>query len=274
MRYHVRRWGDPSRPLLILGHGFLDASATFEDLATELLAHCQIAAPDWRGLGHTEWPADGYWFADYVADLDALVDHYAGASGTVMLAGHSMGAQVVSLYAGLRPERVTRLVVLDGLFVPNMSPQLAPDRYQRWLTQLRRPLRAKTYASYEALAERVRVQHPQLSEARALFVAQGWGADDGRGRVRLLADPRHQLNMPGLFRVDESMAIWRRVTAPTLIVDAAESLGLKTISHEEREARIACFAHREHITIADAGHMLHFDAPRETAAAIAAFLCR
>src|SRR3546814_19044884 len=66
---------------------------------------------------------------------------------------------------------------------------------------------------------RVRIQHPQLSEARALFVAHGWGAEDGKGRVRLQADPRHRLNMPGLFRAEESMAIWREVRAPTLFID-------------------------------------------------------
>src|SRR3546814_7869023 len=75
LRYHVRRWGDRHKPLLLLGHGFLDASATFDDLAQGLLDVCQVVAPDWRGLGYSEWPVDGYWFADYIADLDALVQH-------------------------------------------------------------------------------------------------------------------------------------------------------------------------------------------------------
>src|SRR3546814_18218419 len=84
-----------------------------------------------------------------------------------------MGAQVVSLYAGLRAERVARLIILDGLFIPDSAPSQSVTRYRRWLTQLRQPMRAKTYASFAALAERVRIQHPQLSEARALFVAHG-----------------------------------------------------------------------------------------------------
>lgn len=274
LRYHVRRWGEPDRPLLILGHGFLDASATFEDLALALRELCQVIAPDWRGLGYTQWPADGYWFADYVADLDALVSHYAGETAPIWLAGHSMGAQVASLYAGLRPERVARLVLLDGPFVPDMPAEQAPLRYRRWLQQLREPLRPKTYASFEALAERVRVQHPQLSAERALFVARGWGAEDGRGRVRLLADPRHRLNMPGLYRLAESMAVWREITAPTLFVDGGRSFALKLLGEEERAARRACFRRHEVARIEEAGHMLHFDAPRETAAAMAAFLCR
>jgi len=272
LRYHVRRWGDPHKPMLMLGHGFLDASATFDDLAQGLLEVCQVAAPDWRGFGYSEWPADGYWFADYVADLDALVRHYAGNEGTIWLAGHSMGAQVASLYAGLCPERVSKLVLLDGLFNPDTQPEQAVARYRRWLAQLRMPMRAKTYASFAALAERVRVQHPQLSEQRAMFVAHGWGAEDGNGRIRLLADPRHRLNMPGLYRVEESMAIWRQISAPTLIVDAERSFGATTISAEARDARRACFRDHRQVEIAGAGHMLHFDAPQATAAAIAGFL--
>lgn len=274
LRYHVRRWGDPRQPLLILGHGFLDASATFAPLVAPLLDVCQVLMPDWRGLGYTQWPVDGYWFADYVADLDALVEHYAGESAPLWLAGHSMGAQVASLYAGLRPERVSRLILLDGLFTPDMPPTLAADRYRRWLRQLRLPMRAKTYASFEALAERIRLQHPQLSAAQALFVARGWAADDGRGRVRLLADPRHRLNMPTLHRAAESMAIWRQIRAPTLFIDGSASNLHALISAEERAARRACFAQREESIVEGAGHMLHFDAPQRTGELMADFLRR
>lgn len=272
LRYHVRRWGDPRKPLLMLGHGLLDASATFADLIQPLLDVCQVLTPDWRGLGHTEWPADGYWFPDYVADLDALIDHYAGPEAPIWLAGHSMGAQIASLYAGLKPARVSKLIIIDGLASPDAPATLAPDRYRRWLKQLRMPMRAKTYASYEALAERIRVQHPQLSEERALFVAHGWGCEDGRGRVRLLADPRHRLNMPMLYRAAESKEIWSQITAPTLFIDGGDSPFMTLLPPEERAARRACFRQHEETVIAGAGHMLHFDRPQETGERIAAFL--
>ena len=112
LRYHVRRWGDPGAPMIFAAHGWLDVSATFDALARQLLPQFQLLMPDWRGFGHSEWPQDGYWFPDYVADLDALVAHYAPSDAPILLAGHSMGAQVVSLYAGLRPERVAKLAIL------------------------------------------------------------------------------------------------------------------------------------------------------------------
>lgn len=272
LRHHLRRWGAQDKPLAILGHGFLDVSATFQYLVQPLLEVCQVAAPDWRGFGHSEWPQDGYWFPDYVADLDALIGHLVSDDRPLWLIGHSMGAQIVSLYAGLRPSRVSKLVILDGLFLPDMPAELAPRRFGRWLDDWRELPRQKTYASFEVLAERVRKQHPQLSPERALFVARCWGEEDGRGRIRLLADPKHRLNTPNLYRAAESMAIWSQVTAETLLLDGGKSVFRQAIPATETARRRACFRHRREAIIENAGHMLHFDAPEATGAVIARFL--
>lgn len=267
----MRRWGDPGKPMLFLGHGWLDVSATFHDLVQPLLEHCQVLAPDWRGFGHTQWPQDGYWFPDYVADLDALLGHYSPDT-PVRLVGHSMGAQVMSLYAGLRPNRVGRLVCLDGLFLPDMGPELAPRNVLRWLDSWPGKGQAASYPSFEYLADRVRVQHPQLSPERALFIAHCWGAEDGYGRIRLLADPKHRLPSATLFRAAESRAIWQKITAPTLFVDAGKSRFREAISTDEVARRRACFPDPVFRCIDGAGHMLHFDAPQETGEVIAAFV--
>ncbi|HEY0972996.1 MAG TPA: alpha/beta hydrolase [Solimonas sp.] len=271
LRHHLRRWGDPGKPLAILGHGFLDVSATFQDLVQPLLPVCQVLAPDWRGFGHSQWPQDGYWFPDYIADLDALIAHLQPEQ-PLWLIGHSMGAQIVSLYAGLRPARVAKLVILDGLFMPDMPADLAPKRYTRWLDQWRELPRPKTYASFEALAERVRVQHPQLSPERALFIARCWGEADGHGRIRLLADPKHRLSSPGLYRAGESMAIWRQITASTLFIDGGDSAFRNAIPADEATQRRDCFTRHRSAVVEKAGHMLHFDAPTATGALIADFL--
>lgn len=273
LRYHIRRWGRPDAPALWLCHGWLDVSATWAPVARALLPQFQVLAPDWRGYGHTQWPQDGYWFHDYIADLEALLDHYT-PNAPILLAGHSMGAQIASLYAGLRPDRVKKLICLDGLFLPDMDAQLAPKRFHRWLDDLRAPNPEKHYDSFEALAQRVRKQQPQLSDEKALFIAQCWGREDGYGRITLCADPKHRYNMPGLYRSAESMALWQYVTAPTLFLHAGRSPFVKAISADELRQRHACFRDHRVDVIADTGHMLHFDAPEETAQRIAAFFAR
>jgi pimeloyl-ACP methyl ester carboxylesterase len=271
LRYHVRRWGDAGAPKVFLLHGFMDVSATWAEVAAGLLPRFQVLCPDFRGFGHTEWPQDGYWFQDYVGDFEPIADHYS-PDEPLRLVGHSMGAQVASLYAGLRPERVKQLVILDGLFLPNMEASLAPKRFRAWLDDLRNLPQQKSYASFDDLTARIRKNHPELTAERAAFVARCWGREDGNGRITLCADPKHRLRGPGLYKADESVAIWQNITAQTLVLDGAQSQFGKVIPPEERERRRAVFRDCRSALVDHGTHMLHFSAPDETARAIAAFL--
>lgn len=275
LRLHLRRFGPADAPLLFLTHGWLDASASFVPVIQRLRARAggrlQVIAPDWRGLGYSEWAPGGYWFQDYVADLDAIVEHYA-SDEPFLLAGHSMGAQAVSLYAGLRPERVSRLVLMDALSLPDMPAEIAPRRVRRWLDQLRAPPVHRPYRSFDELAGRVRRLHARLTPAQAAFVARCWGREDAAGRVHLLADPRHRLNGPSLYRAAESEAVWREVTAATLILYAEASEFRRAIPDEARQQRHDCFRDHRVRVLPQVGHMHHFEAPQATADALADFL--
>ena len=139
LEYHISQWGDPSlvtpqRPPLLLCHGFMDIGASFQFLVDAMADHegerRYILAMDWRGFGRTRGPAtDAYWFPDYLADLDALLCCEAlGLDGKtpVDLLGHSMGGNVVMLYAGVRSERLRKLVNLEGFGMPATEPAEAP----------------------------------------------------------------------------------------------------------------------------------------------------
>jgi len=102
LRYHVRRWGDPTAPMLMFLHGYMDNASTFQFVVDALQRDWNVVAPDWRGFGQSEWINDTYWFTDFLADLDALADHYSPAA-PVRLVAHSMGGNIASLFAGARP---------------------------------------------------------------------------------------------------------------------------------------------------------------------------
>ncbi len=270
LRYHVRRWGPADAPMLFLCHGWMDVSATFAPVAERLAPRLQVIAPDWRGFGESEWPQDGYWFADYVADLDALAEHYS-PDRPILLAGHSMGATAVCHFAGLRAARVAKLAVLDGLALPDGDPKNIVAAYRRWLDAVQSPAETPSYRTFDELAGRVQKRHPHLDAERCRFIARCWGKLEEDGMVRLQADPKHLLNMPRTYLQEESDAIWAGITAETLFVDGGASVFRKTLPAGEFARRRALFRNRREVQIDNAGHMLHFEAPEALATRLLEF---
>uniref|UniRef100_UPI002362DFF1 alpha/beta fold hydrolase n=3 Tax=Pseudomonadota TaxID=1224 RepID=UPI002362DFF1 len=79
------------RPPLVLLHGWMDVGASFQFVVDALAGDREVIALDWRGFGLSEASGAGcYWFPDYLADLDALLDAVS-PSAPVDLLGHSMG---------------------------------------------------------------------------------------------------------------------------------------------------------------------------------------
>ncbi len=273
LRYHVRRWPRAGAPKVLLFHGWMDVSASFQFLVDALRGDWDVYAPDWRGYGLTEWgKSDCYWFPDYIADLDFLLKEIQPQK-PAHLVGHSLGGNVVALYAGIRPERVGKLVNLEGFGLPPTRPEQAPRRYKAWLDELDERPRLRPYASFAELAERLRKNNPRLPAERAQFLAQYWGREEGGGVV-LRSDPAHKVINPLLYRYEEARACWQQVSAPVLWVEAAESDTLKRMKMDpaQQAERRAAFPNLRHETVKQAGHMLHHDQPEAVARLIEEFL--
>ncbi len=285
LRYHTLHWGDsglitPSRPPLILAHGWMDVAASFQ-FVVDALASLEgptryVIALDWRGFGLTQAPAaDCYWFPDYLGDLDAVLAAVSPGA-PVDLLGHSMGGNIVMTYAGVRPQRVRKLVNLEGFGMPRTQPTMAPKRYADWLDQLREPAQFSTYVSLEAVAQRLRKTNPLLSAQRAAWLAPHWSRRRADGRWELLGDPAHKLINPVLHQVEETLECWKRIAAPVLWAEGERTDIGKwwsgRYSRDEFEARLGHVGHVEKHKLADAGHMLHHDQPQELARRLAHFL--
>jgi len=281
LRLHIRRWGDPAAPMLFLLHGWMDVSASFQFVVDELQRDWNIVAPDWRGFGPSDWLNRPYFFAEHVGDLEAIVDHYA-PNDRVKLVGHSMGGILACLYAGLRPERVEKTVSLEGFGIAPTQPEMAPERYRQWLGALKQPPRMHVYADRAAFARRLLHGDRFLSAERADFLAKHLariGEGEGKGGqfrhgIVWNGDPWHKAPAPYLFRLEESMAIWRQISCPVLWVAGRQSWVVRDFASRpgDWEARRACFADVAESWIEDADHMLHHDQPAEVARIVEAFM--
>lgn len=273
LRTHVRAWGEAHQPMLFLLHGWMDASASFQFLVESFEHEWQVLAPDFRGFGHTEWPQDGYWFPDYLGDLDVILEHYSPHT-PVHLIGHSMGGNVACLYAGVRPERVATLSTLEGFGLIGATQEEAPQRLRQWLAELREPMSFRPYASEEEYAQRLRQNAPRMTDARARFIAKHSLKRESDGRFELRSDPRHKRKNATLYRIEEAMACWRAVSAPTLWVAGADSklLARHLEAPEDYARRKACFRDLTERIIAESGHMMHQEQPEALAKVIEDFL--
>ena len=269
--YYINEWGDPKDPLIVFLHGWGDSGATFQFVVDALARQWHVVAPDWRGFGRTFHRARAYWFPDYLADLDDLLEKYS-PSAPVRLVGHSMGGNIGGLYAGAMPERVRAFVNVEGFGLPDTSPEEAPARYREWLQRSREVPGFTRFGSMEALARHIAGRSPGMSDAQARFVAEAW-ALDGPDGLALRADPAHKLPNAVLYRRAEAEACWRKVTAPVLLVAGAGSHVLEAVGGRPDDGvlRLAFPDSRTRI-IEESGHMVHFEAPGLLAEAIEDFL--
>ena len=285
-RYHLLQWGphESTLPPLVLAHGWMDVAASWQfmvDAFSEAFASGRrIVAFDWRGYGLTETPpTDSYWFPDYLGDLDALLD-ILSPDAPVDLVGHSMGGNVVMMYAGVRPARIRRLVNLEGFGMAATRPAQAPGRLGQWLDELRQlregAIDLKPYPDAAAVADRLVKTNPRLPRDKAEWLARQWAQAGSDGQWRILGDAAHKIVNPYLYRVDEVQAVFERISAPVLAVLASDdSLGQwwkGKYTLAEFQQRLQAVPDHRLAHIQDAGHMLHHDQPLALAQAIESFV--
>ena len=289
-RYHVRLWGDAAStlPPLVMVHGWMDVAASYQftvdALSPGFFDGRLVIAPDWRGFGEsTGAPVDHFMFPDYLGDLEWLLDHYAPGR-PVDLIGHSMGGNIVMMYGGARPERIRRLVNLEGFGMPATRPDQAPKRYAKWLDELHALHRGdsalKTYDSLDGVAARLMKTNRRLPADKAQWLASQWAAPrpqaDGSQRWEILGEAAHRVINAQLFRVDEIEALYAAITAPVLMVEASDDSlagwwGDRFTLPEFHE-RLRAVRRLRREVLADTGHMLHHDQPQALAGLIEDFL--
>lgn len=283
--HRLLRWGSPSDDPVLLLHGFLDCAETFQFLVDALPRDWSFVALDWRGFGGSGWNHAPYWFPDYLADLQALLEHLGAVGGAqaapavhaLRVIGHSMGGNIGSLYAGIRPGCFRWLVSLEGFGLPRATPAQAPERYAEWLDQLREPRRGSRYQSIEQLAAVLQRRNRRLPAAHAGFLARAWSQPcvGSGGGIELRADPWHRLVNPLLYRREEAEACWRRADLPMLLVVGSESEFHHRLGPDgQGDYYHSIFRQLDIANIAGVGHMMHHEIPEAVAATIAEWAAR
>jgi pimeloyl-ACP methyl ester carboxylesterase len=273
LRYNLRKWGrEGARPIVFL-HGTQDSSITFQFVVDQLREDWCVVAPDWRGHGHSQWVLQGYWFHELLADLDAIMDALF-PSRPVPLVGHSLGGNLAGAYAGVKPDRLTHLISLDG-FGPltNLVPVDVKQILSLLLMIRTADRRHRSYASLEEVAARLMRGNLRLSRPNALFLAKHLSIEDGEGGWRWRFDPSHQKTLPSLHSMAEWGQVWSGIRVPALWISSQDNRPFSATSVPgELDRRAALMPNVTRITIPNAGHNLHHDEPARVAELIEGFV--
>ncbi|MCB1647170.1 MAG: alpha/beta hydrolase [Pseudomonadales bacterium] len=278
------RLGTEGKPAMVLLHGMRDHGLSLYPLAEAFGADFDIFLPDLRGHGGSHNPGS-YAMVQFVADLHALVTHFG--LERLVLVGHSLGGHIAARYAGGFPEKISRLILLDGMGPPKPAEPLSPEaerqQYRETIEQISQlSSQLKPMADNEDAYQRLRRNNPNLSEEAARRIADFGVEPHTEGGVRWRWDPAVQMVWQ-TFSHDETEALVQHIDAPVLIVTGEfgknywtgmrHGLEIATQHYEaELERRRQLFPDARHEVIPGAGHMIHYDQPEALIQRLAEFL--
>lgn len=275
VNYCIRHWGPSDAPSIFFLHGRMDCSATFQFVVDAFKQSWHVIAPDWRGYGASEWQSRPYWFHEYYADLDHLLQRYA-KDKPARIVGHSMGANIAAMVAVASPGRIAQLVMLDFLGLKPGREIDAPTAVASWLAALRETPKMRTYPDHASLARRLLATNPRLDQAKATFLARTTSRTRADGQIEMACDPWHKIASPVPYRAEDAKAIWRKIEAPVLMLIADQGYVQQRFADaaDEYRSRIESFSNVQIVTITDSGHNVQHDQPQQVAAALEEFLLR
>jgi pimeloyl-ACP methyl ester carboxylesterase len=254
VRLHVRRVVDPPAPPVLLLHGLGVNGAVWQSFARRLVPHLAAVAPDLRGHGQSDAPADGYRPADYAADLAQLIPALDIIPAGVV--GHSLGALAGLALAEARPDLVAWLVLLDPPLDPDLPNPDVPNVYR---------LRHASPGQLEAyLLEQNPRGGPLLAEQLARMFRQ---ASDGAFEALLRPDDRAGRAPESTV---EALRAADRVQAPTLVIQADPTRG-GVLGDSAARAFVQRLPRGKLVKVEGATHSLHASHPGDVAAAILTF---
>ena len=273
LRLHYVDWGNPTAPPLLLVHGGQDHCRNWDWVAERLRRDWHIIAPDLAGHGDSQWSPDGqYSVASYIYDVAQLIHQQRLAPVTIL--AHSFGGLISLRYAGLYPEAVRKLVVIEGI---GMNPREEKERDQGiagrmhdWIDK-KRALSARLprrYASIEEAVRRMQEENKRLSPEQARHLTQHGINQNEDGTYSWKFDNYVRSRFPNDMTEAEVQELWSRIACPTLLLYGSESWAVSP----ERDGRIKHFQNATAQTFERAGHWVHHDRLEDFVGVVKGFL--
>lgn len=258
LRLHYLDWGNPEAPPLLLVHGSRDHCHNWDWVAQALRDDYHIIAPDLRGHGDSAWvQGSAYRLSEYVYDLAQLIHRQQLAPVTII--AHSLGGGVALRYAGIYPETIHKMVVIEGTGGPPALYDARPvaERLRDWIADTRAMAGRlpRRYPSLEAAYQRMHEENSHLRKDQARHLTIHGSNQNEDGSYSWKFDNYTRIIPPLDLSWQETTALWQNIKAPVLLVSGSESW----VPAEVQEEALQHFPNARHETIKAASHWVHHD---------------
>jgi pimeloyl-ACP methyl ester carboxylesterase len=274
LRLHYVDWGNDTAPPLLLVHGGRDHCRSWDWIAEALRDDYHVIAPDLRGHGDSAWSIGGnYMITDFVYDIAQLIRQRTMKPLSII--GHSLGGYISTLYTGLYPDTVSKLVVIDGIVLTPpelqaMADRPYADRLIEWIDQMRElsARQARKYKTLDEAVARMHEENPRLSmeQARALTAHAVNQNEDGTYSWKF--DNYFRGRTVTSVNAKDLTSLWQRISCPTLLINGAESF----IADPAANGAVKHFRNVQSVLIQGAAHWVHHDKLDEVLGLIRPFL--
>lgn len=260
LKLHFVDWGNEDKPPLLLVHGGRDHARNWDWVARALRDEYHVIAPDLRGHGDSAWAIGGqYTLPEYVLDVAQLIDTL-GLAPTRIVA-HSMGAAISLFYAGVYPDKVAKLVAIEGMGLPaEVQAMLDVEIWEataNWIASVRAGSHRlpKRYATIDEAAARMQKENPHLSPEQARHLTVHGVARNEDGSFSWKFDNGSRPLFPQRMTRNSQHELWQRIACPTLLMHGSESWH----GDPSTDGRAEHIRGAEVVGVEKAGHWVHHD---------------
>lgn len=259
LKLHYLDWGNESAAHMLLIHGIHDHCHNWDWVAQDLCTDFHVVAPDQRGHGDSQWAlGSNYNHLDNVYDIAQLVDQEN--LQPVHVIAHSLGGTLACLYAGIYPEKIASLTIIEGVgglhhwFKDESSTRL---RIRNWVESTRDLARrsAKEYPTMEEAFHRMQKSNPHLDEQKARHLTIHGSNRNEDGSYSWKFD--NYTHARALYDItwEHMTELWQEITCPVLLVNASGGYPFRIGQNDTDRF----FQNVQLVVIEDAGHWVHHD---------------
>ena len=274
LKLHYVDWGNDEAPPLLMIHGGRDHCRNWDWVAEELCRDWHVIAPDLRGHGDSDWSPDGdYSMSAYVYDLAQLIHQKKLAPVTII--AHSMGGHVTLNYAGIYPETVRKLAVIEGVgpppsWIEEEKKKSFEERMREWVDTKRQASGRfhKRYPTLKAAYERMKEENTYLSEAQARHLTRHGITQNEDGTYSWKFDNYMRFSSPVHLPYEEIYRLWGNINCPVRLLWGENSF----LSNPQTDGLMGYFQDASLSVYPEAGHWLHHDKLERFVAEMRAFL--